>query len=40
MGLTVRTVARLTKPGRYLDSNGLYLQAISPTIGPGCYGMS
>jgi len=31
MGLTVKKLARLTKPGRYLDSNGLYLQVISPT---------
>ena len=29
MGLTVRRVARLKEPGRYLDSNGLYLQVLS-----------
>jgi integrase len=26
MGLTVRRIAKLTKPGRYLDGHGLYLQ--------------
>lgn len=31
MGLTVKRVARLTKPGRYLDNLGLYLQVISAT---------
>ena len=31
MGLTIKRVVRLTKPGRYLDSNGLYLQVTSPT---------
>src|SRR5262249_2575802 len=29
MGLTVKRVARLKEPGRYLDSNGLDLQVIS-----------
>ena len=31
MALTVKQVARLTEPGRYLDQHGLYLQIISPT---------
>jgi len=31
MPLTARTIAKLTKPGRYLDERGLYLQVISPT---------
>jgi integrase len=31
MALTVKRVARLTRPGRYLDSAGLYLQVISAT---------
>ena len=31
IGLTVKRVARLTKPARYLDSLGLYLQVISAT---------
>ena len=31
MTLTVKRVARLTQPGRYLDSAGLYLQVITAT---------
>jgi integrase len=31
MGLTVKRVARLTEPGRYFDSRGLYLVVESPT---------
>jgi hypothetical protein len=31
MGLAVKKVAQLTEPGRYLDSNGRYLQVIAPT---------
>ena len=30
MALTVKQVARLTEPGRYLDQHGLYLQIVSP----------
>lgn len=29
--LTVKRIARLTTPGRYLDGRGLYLQVMSPT---------
>jgi integrase len=31
MSLTVKKVAKLTKPGRYRDERGLYLQVTSPT---------
>ena len=31
MGLTVKRVARLTKPGRYLDRDGLYLKVLCET---------
>jgi hypothetical protein len=30
MALTIRRLAKLTKPGRYLDGHGLYLQ-VGPT---------
>jgi len=31
MGLSVKRIAKLTSPGRYLDERGLYLQVLSPT---------
>jgi|SRR5215813_2870041 len=31
MTLSVKKIAKLTAPGRYFDSHGLYLQVISPT---------
>lgn len=31
MSLTVKKIAKLLKPGRYLDAHGLYLQVMSPT---------
>jgi integrase len=31
MALTVKRLSKLTRPGRYLDGNGLYLQVISLT---------
>jgi len=31
MALSVKKVAQLCEPGRYLDENGLYVQVISPT---------
>ena len=31
MTLSVKRIARLSKPGRYADGHGLYLQVTSPT---------
>ena len=31
MSLTVKGIAKLTKPGRFRDERGLYLQVMSPT---------
>jgi Phage integrase central domain/Arm DNA-binding domain len=31
MALTVKRIAKATKPGRYGDGHGLYLQVLSPT---------